>query len=83
VNATSVGLRPDDPAPVDLSALAGVKAVLDLTYSTGPTALVRAAFQAGIPAADGREMLIQQGAASFRRWFGEDPDIEIMRRALA
>jgi shikimate dehydrogenase len=36
----------------------------------------------GLPAADGKEMLIQQGAAAFRRWWGVDPPLEAMRAAL-
>lgn len=82
VNATSLGLQPDDPAPLDLDAPVRVGAVLDMTYGRAPSALVAAARAAGIPAADGREMLLQQGAASFRRWFGRDPDLEVMRDAL-
>lgn len=82
VNATSVGLAPDDPAPIDLDAPVRVGAILDLTYRPEPTALVAAARKADIPAADGREMLLQQGAASFRHWFGCDPDLQVMRRAL-
>lgn len=82
VNATSVGLDPDDPAPLDLEAPVRVGALLDLTYRPQPTALVAAARHAEIPTADGREMLIQQGAASFRRWFGCEPDLEVMRAAI-
>jgi shikimate dehydrogenase len=82
VNATPLGLRPDDPSPLDLERPVRVGAVLDLTYRTGATALVAAARAAAIPAADGREMLLQQGAASFRRWFGLDPDLDAMRSAL-
>ncbi len=82
VNATSLGLAADDPAPLDLEAPVRVGAVLDLTYGAAPSALVVAARAADIPAADGREMLLQQGAASFRRWFGTDPDLPAMRRAL-
>jgi shikimate dehydrogenase len=36
----------------------------------------------GIPAADGKEMLIQQGAAAFRHWFGVDAPVDVMRAAL-
>jgi shikimate dehydrogenase len=36
----------------------------------------------GIPAADGTEMLLQQGAAAFRHWFGVDAPVEVMRRTL-
>ena len=82
VNATSLGLEPDDPTPLDLSRPVRVSAVLDLTYREGGTSWVRDAHSRGIPAADGLEMLIQQGVASFRRWFDRDPDTEAMRRAL-
>lgn len=83
VNATSLGIRADDPAPLDLDAPVRVGAVLDLTYRDEPTAFVAAARAADIPAADGREMLLQQGAASFRRWFDQEPDLDAMRAALA
>lgn len=83
VNATPLGLNADDPAPLDLDAPARVGAVLDMTYRSEPTALLAAAREAAIPAADGREMLLHQGAASFRRWFGCEPDLEVMRRTLA
>ena len=65
------------------AAPASVGAALDLVYSrTGETPWVRAMRERGIPAADGTEMLIQQGAAAFRRWWEMDPPIEAMRAAL-
>lgn len=82
VNATALGLGAEDPAPLDLALPVRVGAVLDLTYRERPSALIAAARTADIPAADGREMLLQQGAASFRRWFGREPDLEVMRAAL-
>ena len=82
VNATSLGLEPDDPPPLDLDRPVRVSAVLDLTYREAGTPWVREATRRGIPAADGLEMLIQQGAASFRRWFDRDPDVAVMRDAV-
>lgn len=89
VNATSLGLRADDPLPLALDRPVRVGAVLDLTYRAGSaepgasTAWVRAARARGLPARDGTEMLLHQGAASFRRWFsGLEPDVDRMRRAL-
>jgi len=82
VNATPAGLDSDDAAPLGLGRIARVGAVLDLICRTGGTAWVRDARARGIPAADGIEMLVHQGADAFRRWFGEDPDLDIMRRAL-
>lgn len=82
VNATTLGLDPDDPEPLDLDGPVRVGAVLDLTYREGDTGWVECARARDIPAADGLEMLIQQGAASFRRWFGRDPDVDAMREAV-
>ncbi|MCK5557630.1 MAG: hypothetical protein KAJ01_04595 [Candidatus Hydrogenedentes bacterium] len=36
----------------------------------------------GIRAADGMEMLVQQGAVSFERWWGKRPSLEVMRASL-
>jgi shikimate dehydrogenase len=81
VNATPVGLRDDDlPVPVD--ALPPGSAVFDLVYRRGETALVRAARAAGHRAADGEGMLVEQGALSFERWFGFQPDRDAMWRAM-
>lgn len=82
VQATSLGLTVGDPLPVDLDAPARVGGVLDLVYGDRPTALVRAACERDIPAADGREMLVLQGAAAFRRWFGDPVPVDAMRGAL-
>lgn len=81
VNATPLGLRPDDPLPP--TGGAGFAAALDLVYSPAETPWVRAVRERDIPAADGKEMLLHQGAAAFRRWWEGDPPIEVMRAALA
>lgn len=83
VNATRLGLSPDDPLPLDLDAVGGVGAVVDLVYGEGGTPLVRVARERGIPATDGAEMLVRQGAVSFERWWERRAPVEVMRRALA
>jgi len=83
INATSLGLREADPLPIDLEALGGCGAALDLVYSPEETRWVREARELGIPAADGIEMLIQQGVVAFGRWWRIDPSVEVMRAALA
>ena len=82
VNATPLGMLPADPLPFDLAA-ARVGAVFDLVYAAGDTPLVRRARQLGMPATDGREMLLQQAAASYERWWNGPAPIAIMREALA
>lgn len=83
VNATSLGLHPGDPLPLDLGAPARVGAALDLVYRPGGTRWTAQARRLGIPAADGTEMLLQQGAAAFGRWFDRPADMAVMREALA
>jgi shikimate dehydrogenase len=85
VNATRLGLNPDDPPAVDLDALGRAGAVFDVVYGADGTGtpLTRAAEQRGIPARDGLEMLVYQGAAAFERWWDRPAPIEAMRAALA
>lgn len=82
VNTTRLGLSPDDPLPVDLGLLARAGAVLDLVYGTEDTAFVRSAEKWGVRADDGLEMLVQQGAVAFERWWGRPGPVEVMRDAL-
>lgn len=81
VNATPIGLR-DDALPIATDALPRDARVMDLVYRPGETRWVREARRAGHAAADGREMLLLQGAAAFERWFGVAPDLDVMRAAL-
>jgi shikimate dehydrogenase len=83
INATPLGLAGHDPLPVDVNHIPGAQKALDLVYAPGETRWVHALRERGIEAADGREMLVQQGAAAFARFF---PDaaapVEVMRAAV-
>ena len=83
INATPLGLAGHDPLPVDLNHIPGVQKALDLVYAPGETRWVHALRERGIEAADGREMLVQQGAAAFERFFpGTIAPKEVMRAAV-
>ncbi len=82
VNATRLGLEPSDPTPLDLAVLQRAGAAMDVVYGRHVTAFVASAKAAGVRATDGLEMLVQQGAASFERWWGTDAPIDDMRRAI-
>jgi shikimate dehydrogenase len=82
INATRLGLDPHDAAPIDFSLLGRGGAALDLVYGTHETSFVRAAKARGVRAADGMEMLVQQGAVSFERWWGRPAPTEVMRAAI-
>ena len=79
IQATSLGLKEDDPAPFDLSLLEvnTQLVIFDTIYKN--TKLLQKAAELGIPCAGGKEMLIQQGAESFRLWTNIEPDLDAMR----
>jgi shikimate dehydrogenase len=80
INCTPLGLHGEDP--FEGVALSG-KAVLDLVYAPGGTALIRRARVEGASSAlQGDQMLLHQGAAAFRLWTGVDAPLEAMRTAL-
>jgi shikimate dehydrogenase len=80
VNATSVGLDPDDQ--LDDLPLVDAAVVVDLTYGEGPTPLVRWAAERGARSVDGREVLVRQGARSLELWTGLRAPVEAMREAV-
>src|SRR5204862_6166649 len=83
INATPLGLKESDPLPLDPARAQRLAAALDLVYSPRGTRWVRALRAAGIPAHDGREMLVQQGVAAFDRFFpGYAAPEEVMRAAV-
>lgn len=82
VNATPLGLTRADPAPLPARLLAPHLMVYDTVYSSGPTAFVSSAIDAGARAANGLSMLLHQGALAFEIWFDRAAPIEVMRKAL-
>jgi shikimate dehydrogenase len=80
VNATSVGLRSDDP--LDALPLVDARVVLELVYGDAPTPLARWAQERGARLIDGLEVLVRQGARSLALWTGREPPLDAMRRAV-
>jgi len=86
-NCTSVGLG--DPSktfkelPLEPDALSTYATVVDLVYRPGGTALELAARERGVAVVGGLEVLVRQGARSFRTWTGRDADLSVMRSAVA
>jgi shikimate dehydrogenase len=85
INATSAGLRPDEPAPLDLALLPRPGAVFDMIYNPPATALLRQAAALGLPHANGLAMLVHQGAKALELWSGEPAEATAgpMAEALA
>jgi shikimate dehydrogenase len=91
VNTTPLGMASGrDPAaaarspldPAQVALLRPAATVYDLIYTPRPTTLLRLAGERGCRTIDGLEMLVQQGAASLRRWSGRrDMPVHAMRAA--
>ena len=83
LNTTPLGLRPGDHLPLAHEDAPRAQVAFDMVYGRGETPWVRLMRQEGLLAADGRVMLVAQGAAAFRRLFPEeDPPVEVMRAAV-
>ncbi len=82
INATSVGLKADDPNPVGLDTLGKVGYVYDMVYGKHTTALVRVASQLGLPVSNGLSMLIYQGERSLQIWTEKPVPVDVMTAAV-
>lgn len=82
VNATSIGLHPADPPPIDPALLQPHVLVYDLIYHPRETALLREAKRRGCQILGGLGMLLCQGAVAFELWTGRKPPEEAMKTAL-
>jgi shikimate dehydrogenase len=70
INATSLGLRPGDPAPADLSSMPTPAAVYDMVYNPAETRFLSEARSLGLRASNGLGMLVHQGARALEIWTG-------------
>lgn len=85
VNTTPVGMHPDvtdSPWPENLPPPRQA-AVYDLVYNPVETQLTKAAIEAGLLAANGIGMLVEQAALSFEIWTGLPAPREEMHGAIA
>jgi shikimate dehydrogenase len=84
VNSTSVGMAGEDPfseLPLRRERFAPGQTVVDMVYGAEPTALLATAEAGGAAVVDGIEVLVHQGALSFRIWTGKDAPLDVMRAA--
>jgi shikimate dehydrogenase len=80
INATPLGLKADDPMPIDISLIDKNHTVCDLIYKE--TQLLREAAMIGCKTVDGLGMLLWQGVFAFEIWTGIAPPADIMKAAL-
>jgi shikimate dehydrogenase len=81
INASSVGIA-GNGLDWDSRWLQPRHRIYDMMYGSEPTPVVSWAAAAGVPAIDGASMLLHQGAAAFRHWFGTPVPEDAMRGAL-
>ncbi len=83
VNASSVGLKADDPPVLTDCCLRPGHRVYDTIYLPSVTKLLASAGALGCQCSNGRSMLLHQGALAFQHWFPQSRPLEVMRAALA
>jgi shikimate dehydrogenase len=83
INATSTGMWPqENQSLVPSKWLRPDMTVMDIVYNPLETKLMKDAKAASAKVISGVEMLIYQGAASFKVWTGNKAPIETMREAV-
>ena len=82
VQATPIGMKPEDPSPLPAEAFRMGQRAFDLVYMYPETAFMKTARAAGAQATNGLGMLLHQGAHAFEIWTGRPPPLDVMRRKL-
>lgn len=82
LNCTPMGMKGvSDESPVGEHVFDPSNVLIDIVFNPPVTATMRMAESRGAKAYGGLEMLVQQGAESFRLWTGIEPDVDAMREA--
>lgn len=81
INATPLGLHPEDPLPLDVRTLSPHTQVVDILMKHRPTPLLQACAERGIRAFAGFEMLVQQ-VPDYLNFFGLTDVAQAMRADL-
>ncbi len=76
INATSLGLKPGDPSPVDPGAFSRGLIAFEMIYEPAETRFLAAAAEAGTECIPGREMLVAQAVGQFKIFTGLDAGYE-------
>lgn len=84
VNATSLGMAPDEDACIlqDASMLFPGLIVSDVIYNPRETKLLRMAKEAGCSTFNGMYMLLYQGAEAFKIWTGREMPVEHIKKCF-
>ena len=81
INATSLGLKPDDALPVPERLLNGDLTLYDMIYNPTRTKLMSAVSNAGGTVANGLSMLVHQGVRALEIWTDTPIEATVMDSA--
>jgi len=83
INCTSIGMHPDiDATPLPKECLKKDMAVFDTVYNPPQTLLLKQAKQKKTKTIDGLSMFINQAAAQFKLFTGQNPNLKLMRKTI-
>jgi len=83
VNATSQGMKGEPALDIQLDNLPASALAVDIIYTPLETPFLNAARMRGNPTLNGLGMLLHQGPAAWKRWFGIEPAItDALRRRM-
>jgi len=83
INATSQGMKGEPALDIKLDTLPVSALAVDIIYTPLETPFLAAARMRGNPTLNGLGMLLHQGPAAWKRWFGIEPAItDALRRRM-
>jgi 3-dehydroquinate dehydratase/shikimate dehydrogenase len=83
INCTSIGMHPNvEATPVAAEYFMSDMTVFDTVYNPAETLLLKQAKQKGAKTIDGVAMFVNQAAAQFRLFTGQQADRDLMRKAV-
>ena len=82
INATPLGLKKEDLLPIKPELFSSKLFVYDIVYNPPETPLLKEARKKGAKTLGGIGMLLYQGALSFSIWTGQEPPIDVMKKAV-
>ena len=82
IQASPVGMKPEDVCPLPASAFRAGQFAFDLVYNRPVTCFTQAAASGGARTSNGLGMLLHQGAEAFTIWTGKPAAVEVMRDSL-
>jgi len=83
INATPLGLKRNDPLPLNKALIGKQHLVCDLVYNPPETLFLKAAKARGAKRLPGIGMLLYQGVIAFELWTGVKAPVAVMKKALS